>query len=187
MKRILAVLLALALSLGLALPVLAEEEQPEFISVNFKLLGVPKKIDTDEILLEATVDDLAVGSTVSEVFQKALTQGGYTYTLDETGWIATIADPNGAVVFPFEKANVNGIGEALLYCLVNGAIVEPDAVVEDGDKVTVMFMELIIDPPFCPGQYVGLFGKYTAYPSNFWNWFKFAALFGWVWMWFVSP
>ena len=186
MKRILAMLLALALSLGLALLVLAEEEQPESISVKFTLIDRPKKINTDEILLEATVDDLVVGSTVSEVFQKALAQAGYICTLDETGWIDTIADPNGAVVFPFERTNVNGISEALMGCLVNGGFVEPDAVVEDGDKVIVRFMELIVDPPFCPGKFVGLFGKYTDYPSNFWNWFKFVALFGWVWMWFVS-
>jgi len=33
-------------------------------------------------------------------------------------------------------------------------------------------------------KYVGLFGKYTSYPSNFWNWFMFIALFGFIWMWF---
>ena len=182
-KRLLALLLALALSLGLALFALAEEEQPESISVNFTLIDRPKKIGTDDILLQATVDGLAVGSTVSEVFQKALAQAGYTCTLDKTGWIDTIADPNGAVVFPFERTNVNGISEALMNCFVNGALVEPDAVVEDGDKVVVRFMELIIDP-LDPVKFVGLFGKYTDYPSNFWNWFKFVALFGWIWMWF---
>lgn len=33
-------------------------------------------------------------------------------------------------------------------------------------------------------KYVGLFGLETKYPSNFWNWFKFIVLFGWIWMWF---
>ena len=25
----------------------------------------------------------------------------------------------------------------------------------------------------------------TKYESNFWNWFKFIVLFGWIWMWFI--
>jgi len=33
-------------------------------------------------------------------------------------------------------------------------------------------------------KYVRLFGLKTDYPSTFWNWFKFIALFGWIWMWF---
>jgi len=35
-----------------------------------------------------------------------------------------------------------------------------------------------------PNKYVGLFGRETTYVSNFWNWFKFIVLFGWIWMWF---
>jgi len=27
----------------------------------------------------------------------------------------------------------------------------------------------------------------TKYVSNFWNWFKFIVLFGWIWMWFIPP
>ena len=163
---------------------------PFLFSVNFKLI-LPKKFDTyvsTEILIDTTVYDFVVGSTVSEVFQKALTKKGYTYTLDEAGGIATIADSNDVAVFPFELANVNGISEALMHYLLNGNFVEPNAVVKDGDSVTVSIGELIADPPeprFCPGNYVGLFGKYTDYPSNFWNWFKFIALFGWIWMWFI--
>jgi len=32
-------------------------------------------------------------------------------------------------------------------------------------------------------KYVGLFGKYTKYESNFRNWFLFIVCFGWLWMW----
>ena len=35
-----------------------------------------------------------------------------------------------------------------------------------------------------PKSYVGLLGLETKYASNFWNWFKFIVLFGWIWMWF---
>jgi len=33
-------------------------------------------------------------------------------------------------------------------------------------------------------DYVRLFSLKTKYESNFWNWFMFIALFGWIWMWF---
>jgi Zn ribbon nucleic-acid-binding protein len=33
-------------------------------------------------------------------------------------------------------------------------------------------------------KYVRLFHWKTKYISNFWNWFKFILLFGWIWMWF---
>ena len=34
-------------------------------------------------------------------------------------------------------------------------------------------------------KYVGLFGLNTKHESSFWNWFKFVALFGFIWMWFI--
>jgi len=33
-------------------------------------------------------------------------------------------------------------------------------------------------------EYVGFFCWKTTYPSDFWNWFKFFVLFGFIWMWF---
>jgi len=151
-------------------------------SVNFTLEGIPKKVDTKEILINAPVGSLADGSTVSDVFQKALTQAGYIYGLDDTGEVAIIAYSDGLGVFPPQGLSSNAQG--LLHYFVNGAFVVPNAVVADGDEIIVSIMVLFADPPF--GPYVGLFGKYTSYPSNFWNWFKFVALFGWAWMWFVD-
>ena len=36
-----------------------------------------------------------------------------------------------------------------------------------------------------PTKYVGLFGRDTKYEPTPWNWFKFIALFGFIWMWFI--
>jgi len=52
---------------------------------------------------------------------------------------------------------------------------------EDEKALTI----IIADPPVARVKYVGLFGNNTRYVSNFWNWFKFIVLFGWIWMWFI--
>jgi len=43
----------------------------------------------------------------------------------------------------------------------------------------------ICKPPI--KEYVGIFGRETAYEKSRWNWFMFIVLFGWIWMWFTTP
>lgn len=179
LKKIVAAALALCLLFAVGAAATSWEafdDAPAPISVDIVLTKF------DELILSAYVDDLPVGSTVTEAFQKALTEAGYICELDETGKIGVIAYPNRVVIYPAPRTSMS---TAVMDYLVNGAFVEPDVVVKDGDSVTVSIGELIADPPWAFGRYVGLFGKYTSYPSSFWNWFKFIALFGWAWMWFV--
>jgi len=49
-------------------------------------------------------------------------------------------------------------------------------------KVLTIVIVNPVPPP--PTKWVGLFGYNTKYVANFWNWFKFVVLFGWIWMWF---
>ncbi|MCL2301519.1 MAG: Ig domain-containing protein [Firmicutes bacterium] len=54
-----------------------------------------------------------------------------------------------------------------------------------GTYTKALSITIVSPPPVKPTKWVGLFGYNTRYVSNFWNWFKFIVLFGWIWMWFI--
>ncbi|MCL2281802.1 MAG: hypothetical protein FWC26_00620, partial [Fibromonadales bacterium] len=75
--------------------------------------------------------------------------------------------------FTSEVDALAGVAEVPLFVAdVNGNPVRE--VLQDGTEI-----------PCSATKFVSLFNWQTKYESNFWNWFKFIVLFGWIWMWFI--
>ena len=86
---------------------------------------------------------------------------------------------NPYVVWSSSNPGVAAVSASGLVTAVSKGTAVVTATTAEGGK-TASCVVTVLDST----KYVGLFGLKTKYESNFWNWFLFIALFGWIWMWF---
>jgi len=70
-------------------------------------------------------------------------------------------------------------------------VVSGGAVLENANdpstKFTMPANAVTVRADFAEGDEIPDYILSTKYEKNFWNWFKFIVLFGWIWMWIIPP